>query len=215
MGQGMAPAHIPSHRGPWPDMGSAATSQGSFHNAAIPFSGYRPFLSPPSPWRPSARPAMALLPQESSLAATVTDYIHLLAAAFWVGGLFGLALILPVVFSLFPRGQCPTGHPCRPPSILSCRRTERRCPHSSLASIAHGRKSPSCPRSTVPYGQTLVIAKTVLVGVLLGLRSDQPSVADPRHPRRSQGSDSVASDCYRRGNRRSPRDSCRSLPHEP
>ena len=26
------------------------------------------------------------------LAATVTDYIHLLAAAFWVGGLFGLAL---------------------------------------------------------------------------------------------------------------------------
>ena len=39
------------------------------------------------------------------LAATVTDYIHLLAAAFWVGGLFGLALILPVVFSHSPEGN--------------------------------------------------------------------------------------------------------------
>ena len=35
------------------------------------------------------------------LAATVTDYIHLMAAAFWVGGLFGLALVLPS-FSLIP-----------------------------------------------------------------------------------------------------------------
>ena len=53
------------------------------------------------------------------LAATVTDYIHLLAAAIWVGGLFGLALILPVDLLSFARGECPPGYLGRPAAIFA------------------------------------------------------------------------------------------------
>ena len=44
MGQGMAPADFPAHRGPRPDLGAAATPQALLPHAAISLSGYRPFL---------------------------------------------------------------------------------------------------------------------------------------------------------------------------
>ena len=108
---------------------------------------------------------MALPPQESSLAATVTDYIHLLAAAFWVGGLFGLALILPVVFSHSPEGNV------RQVVLAVLPRFSLVAGLSVVALTVTGLYSAWAqvtvlPALSVPYGQTL-IAKTTLVGVLL------------------------------------------------
>ncbi|MDE2821890.1 MAG: copper resistance protein CopC [Chloroflexota bacterium] len=99
------------------------------------------------------------------LAATVTDYIHLLAAAFWVGGLFGLALILPVVFSHSPEGNV------RQVILVVLPRFSLVAGLSVAALIVTGLYSAWAqvtvlPALTVPYGQTL-IAKTALVGVLL------------------------------------------------
>ena len=99
------------------------------------------------------------------LAATVTDYIHLLAAAFWVGGLFGLALILPVVFSHSPEGNV------RQVILALLPRFSLVAGLSVVALTVTGLYSAWAqvtvlPALTVPYGQTL-IAKTALVGVLL------------------------------------------------
>ncbi len=99
------------------------------------------------------------------LAATVNDYIHLLAAAFWVGGLFGLALILPVVFSHSPEGKI------RQVILAFLPRFSLVAGLSVIALIVTGLYSAWAqvtvlPALTVPYGQTL-IAKTALVGVLL------------------------------------------------
>ena len=99
------------------------------------------------------------------LAATVTDYIHLLAAGFWVGGLFGLALILPVVFSHSPGGNV------RQTILAVLPRFSLVAGLSVVALTVTGLYSAWAqvtvlPALTVPYGQTL-IAKTALVGVLL------------------------------------------------
>ena len=99
------------------------------------------------------------------LAATVTDYIHLLAAAFWVGGLFGLALILPVVFSHSPGGNV------RQIILAVLPRFSLVAGLSVVALAVTGLYSAWAqvtvlPALTVPYGQTL-IAKTALVGILL------------------------------------------------
>ena len=99
------------------------------------------------------------------LASTVTDYIHLLAAAFWVGGLFGLALILPVVFSHSPEGNV------RQVILAVLPRFSIVAGLSVFALIVTGLYSAWAhvtvlPALVVPYGQTLLI-KTALVGVLL------------------------------------------------
>ncbi|MXY45294.1 MAG: c-type cytochrome [Dehalococcoidia bacterium] len=99
------------------------------------------------------------------LAATVTDYIHLLAAAFWVGGLFGLALILPVVFSYSPEGNV------RQVILAVLPRFSLVAGLSVIALTVTGLYSAWAqvtvlPALVVPYGQTLLI-KTALVGVLL------------------------------------------------
>ena len=99
------------------------------------------------------------------LAATVTDYIHLMAAAFWVGGLFGLALILPVVFSHSPEGNV------RPVILAVLPRFSLVAGLSVGALIVTGLYSAWAhvtvlPALGVPYGQVLVV-KTALVGVLL------------------------------------------------
>ena len=99
------------------------------------------------------------------LAATVTDYIHLLAAAFWVGGLFGLALILPVVFSHSPEGNV------RQVILAVLPRFSLVAGLSVAALIVTGLYSAWAhvtvlPALAVPYGQTLVI-KTALVAILL------------------------------------------------
>ena len=99
------------------------------------------------------------------LAATVTDYIHLLAAAFWVGGLFGLALILPVVFSHSPDGNV------RQVILAVLPRFSLVAGLSFAALIVTGLYSAWAhvtvlPALAVPYGQTLVI-KTALVAILL------------------------------------------------
>lgn len=99
------------------------------------------------------------------VAATVSDYIHLLAAAFWVGGLFGLALILPVVFSHSPEGKIrqvilavlPRFSLVAGLSVVTLTVTGL---YSAWAQVT------VLPALTVPYGQTL-IAKTALVCVLL------------------------------------------------
>ena len=99
------------------------------------------------------------------LAATVTDYIHLLAAAFWVGGLFGLALILPVVFSHSPDGNV------RQIILAILPRFSLVAGLSVVALTVTGLYSAWAqvtvlPALVVPYGQTLVI-KTALVAILL------------------------------------------------
>ncbi|MYD51603.1 MAG: c-type cytochrome [Dehalococcoidia bacterium] len=99
------------------------------------------------------------------LAATVTDYIHLLAAAFWVGGLFGLALILPVVFSYSPEGNV------RQVILAVLPRFSLVAGLSVVALTVTGLYSAWAqvtvlPALVVPYGQALLI-KTALVGVLL------------------------------------------------
>ena len=99
------------------------------------------------------------------LAATVTDYIHLLAAAFWVGGLFGLALILPVVFSHSPEGNV------RKVILAVLPRFSLVAGLSVVALVVTGLYSAWAhvtviPALVVPYGQVLVV-KTALVGVLL------------------------------------------------
>ena len=104
-------------------------------------------------------------PPGIELAATVTDYIHLLAAAFWVGVLFGLALILPVVFSHSPDGNV------RRVILAVLPRFSLVVGLSVVALIVTGLYSAWAqvtvlPALVVPYGLTL-IAKTALVGVLL------------------------------------------------
>lgn len=99
------------------------------------------------------------------LAATVTDYIHLLAAAFWVGGLFGLALILPVVFSHSPEDNV------RQTILAVLPRFSLVAGLSVAALTVTGLYSAWAhvtvlPALAVPYGQTLVI-KTALVAILL------------------------------------------------
>ena len=99
------------------------------------------------------------------LAATVTDYIHLLAAAFWVGGLFGLALFLPVIFSHAPDGNV------RQVILAVLPRFSLVAGLSVGALVVTGLYSAWAhvtvlPALVVPYGQTLVV-KTALVGVLL------------------------------------------------
>ena len=99
------------------------------------------------------------------LAATVTDYIHLIAAAFWVGGLFGLALIIPLFFSHSPAGGT------RQVILAVLPRFSLVAGLSVAALIVTGLYSAwahvTVPQAlAVPYGQTLLI-KTVLVGVLL------------------------------------------------
>ena len=99
------------------------------------------------------------------LAAIVTDYIHLLAAAFWVGGLFGLALILPVVFSHSPEGNV------RQIILAVLPRFSLVAGLSVVALTVTGLYSAWAqvtvlPALVVPYGQTLVI-KTALVAILL------------------------------------------------
>ena len=99
------------------------------------------------------------------LAATVTDFIHLLAAAFWVGGLFGLALILPVVFSHSPEGSV------RQIILAVLPRFSLVAGLSFVVLVVTGLYSAWAhvtvlPALVVPYGQTLLI-KTALVGVLL------------------------------------------------
>lgn len=99
------------------------------------------------------------------LAATVTDYIHLLAAAFWVGGLFGLALILPTVFAHSPEGNV------RQIILAVLPRVSLVAGLSVVVLIVTGLYSAWAhvtvlPALVVPYGQTLVV-KTALVGVLL------------------------------------------------
>ena len=99
------------------------------------------------------------------LAATVTDYIHLLAAAFWVGGLFGLALVLPVIFSESPAGNA------RRIILAVLPRFSLVAGLSVGALIVTGLYSAWAhvtviPALVVPYGQVLVV-KTALVGVLL------------------------------------------------
>ena len=99
------------------------------------------------------------------LAATVTDYIHLLAASFWVGGLFGLALILPVVFSHSPEGNV------RQVILAVLPRFSLVAGLSVVALTVTGLYSAWAqvtvlPALVVPYGQALLI-KTALVGVLL------------------------------------------------
>ncbi len=99
------------------------------------------------------------------LAATVTDFIHLVAAAFWVGGLFGLALILPLFFSQPPEGGA------RQVILAVLPRFSLVAGLSVAALVVTGLYSAWAhvtvlPALAVPYGQTLVI-KNVLVGVLL------------------------------------------------
>ena len=99
------------------------------------------------------------------LAATVTDYLHLLAAAFWVGGLFGLALILPVVFSHSPDRNV------RQVILAVLPRFSLVAGLSFVVLIVTGLYSAWAhvtvlPALVVPYGQALVV-KTALVGVLL------------------------------------------------
>ncbi len=99
------------------------------------------------------------------LAATVTDFIHLLAAAFWVGGLFGLALILPVVFSHSPEGSV------RQVILAVLPRFSLVAGLSVVALIVTGLYSAWAhvtvlPALVVTYGQVLVV-KTALVAVLL------------------------------------------------
>ena len=99
------------------------------------------------------------------LAATVTDYIHLIAAAFWVGGLFGLALILPLFFSHAPEGGTRQVILAVLPRFslvagLSVAVLTITGLYSAWAQVT------VLPALVVPYGQTLVV-KTALVGVLL------------------------------------------------
>ena len=99
------------------------------------------------------------------LAATVTDYIHLIAAAFWVGGLFGLALILPLFFSHAPEGGTRQVILAVLPRFslvagLSVAVLTITGLYSAWAHVT------VLPALVVPYGQTLVV-KTALVGVLL------------------------------------------------
>ena len=99
------------------------------------------------------------------LAATVTDYIHLMAAAFWVGGLFGLALVLPVIFSESPAGNA------RRIILAVLPRFSLVAGLSVGALIVTGLYSAWAhvtviPALVVPYGQVLVV-KTALVAVLL------------------------------------------------
>ena len=99
------------------------------------------------------------------LAATVTDYIHLIAAAFWVGGLFGLALMLPLFFSHSPEGGA------RQVILAILPRFSLIAGLSVAVLIVTGLYSAWAhvtvlPALAVPYGQTL-IRKIVLFGVLL------------------------------------------------
>lgn len=100
-------------------------------------------------------------------AATVTDYIHLLAAALWVGGLFGFALVLPVVFSHSPAGGV------RQVVIAILPRFSIVAGLSFGTLVVTGLYSAWAhvtilPAIVVPYGQALVV-KTASVGVLLVL----------------------------------------------
>ena len=148
------------------------------------------------------------------LAATVTDYIHLLAAAFWVGGLFGLALILPVVFSYSPEGNV------RQVILAVLPRFSLVAGLSVIALTVTGLYSAWAQVTVLPaldcsIWTDALIAKTALVGVLLVFGATNLLWLIPAIRADRKAAYSVASDCYGRGFRRSPRDSCRSLPHEP
>ena len=99
------------------------------------------------------------------LAATVTDYIHLLAAAFWVGGLFGLALFLPVIFSHAPAGNGRQVILAVLPrfSLVAGLSVGALAVTGLYSAWAHVTVIPAL---VVPYGQVLVL-KTALVAVLL------------------------------------------------
>ena len=85
------------------DIGAAATSpQCPFPHAAIPLSGYRPSFVTALAMATLSTTSHGAATPGIELAATVTDYIHLMAAAFWVGGLFGLALDSPRRLLPFP-----------------------------------------------------------------------------------------------------------------
>ena len=111
------------------------------------------------------------------LAATVTDYIHLLAAAFWVGGLFGLALVLPVIFSESPAGNARQNHPGRPSTVFTRGRAEcwRAHRHWPLQRVGARHRHPRARRPVWAGARSEDRAGRCA----LGLRCDEPAMADP------------------------------------
>ncbi len=99
------------------------------------------------------------------LEAAVSDYIHLIASAFWIGGLFGLALILPVTFSHAPEGSIRRIVLAALPrfSLVAGLSFVVLTVTGLFAAWAHVTVLPAL---VVPYGQTLIV-KTALIGILL------------------------------------------------
>lgn len=100
-------------------------------------------------------------------AAIVNDYIHLLTSSFWVGGLFGFALTVPVVFAHSPPGRLGEVVTAILPRFslvagLSVGTLVITGLYSAWAQVT------IVPALVVPYGLTL-LTKTALVGILLAL----------------------------------------------
>ncbi|MFQ6026734.1 MAG: copper resistance protein CopC [Dehalococcoidia bacterium] len=123
---------------------------------------------------------------EVRTAAIFSDYAHLLAAAFWVGGLFQLALALPLVRHYLPRSQQPGTLTAIIPRF------------SVLAVISVGTliitglynawvQVTVLPAVATPYGWTLLV-KVVLVGFLLVLGAGNLLWIRPRLGRQVQAS---------------------------
>ena len=165
VGKGMAPAHFPSHRSLRPDTGHLLRLRHRPSHRRDTALWISTFLVTALAMATLSATSHGAATPGIELAATVTDYIHLMAAAFWVGGLFGLALILPVVFSHSPEGNV------RPVILAVLPRFSLVAGLSVGALIVTGLYSAWAhvtviPALVVPYGQVLVV-KTALVGVLL------------------------------------------------
>ena len=213
MGQGMAPADVPADRGRRAGARRSATPQGPVPPPRLRPLACLPFSSPLSPWSPSVRPATepprpaSSWPPPSPTTSTSSRRPSGLVAY------SALTLILPVVFSHSPEGNV------RRVILAFLPRFSLVAGLSVAALIVTGLYSawahvdgPSRPRRPLWAG---ALDKDRPRRCPPGLRSHEPAVADPRHPRRPQGRLSTPPDSHRRGYRRCPRDSRRGIPHEP
>ena len=138
----------------------------------------------PSVWRDTALEASAFLVAAMAMltvsmtshaaattgiefAATATDYVHMLAASFWVGGIFGLAVVLPVVFSHAPQGRIRDVVMAFLPRF-SVVAVICFCTLAVTGLYSAWAQVTILPALVVPYGLTL-LAKTALIVVLLAL----------------------------------------------
>ena len=101
------------------------------------------------------------------VAATITDYIHILASSFWVGGVFGLAVALPVVFSHSPKGRVRDVVMAVLPRFSVVAGLSF-CTLVVTGSYSAWAQVTVLPALIVPYGLTL-LAKVAFVAVLLAL----------------------------------------------